>query len=360
MDKSETIINIWKSNGYVGASKLKKILANYSINETLKNISEIIKKQRVNQIHKTERKNKKALGHIITYAKDNKWQIDIADMANYASSNKGYKYILLAIDVFTRKAHAQPMKNKAEKSVTEAFNKMIMNEQPLMIMSDNDSAFNSKEFRDNAIDNDISQAMVTVGDHHALGLIDRLTRTLKEMTHKHFTDNNSTNWIDHLQHYINAYNNNPHSGVKDLSPNSVTEPDNEKIILHENIKKALNTMLIKPDIYVGDTVKIKISGLFKKGYAPNYTEENYKVVRVTKVSAILDNGTRHKFSDLKKVDDSDRDVLPFSNPQKNIIHVEKKNAKAKRDFNKSGLDKADIVEGKRTRKQPKNKIGIVE
>lgn len=354
MDMKEQIINIWKSKGYVGAIKLKKILKEMGINETTKNILNIIHEQKVAQIHTIDRKNKKTLGHIITYAQNNNWQIDISDMSTYSSTNKGFKYILLAIDVFSRKAYAQPMKNKSEKSVTEAFNRMITYEQPIRITSDKDSAFTSKEFQQNIDDKDISQVIVTVGDHHALGLIDRLTRTLKEMTYKHFTDNNSTNWIDHLQHYINVYNTNPHSGVKDLAPNDVNNPDNTKAILQENIKKALSMKLLKPDIYVGDVVRVKITGTFKKGYEPNYSEETYRVVRVTKVSAILDNGTRHKFSDLKKVDESNRDVLPFSNPPKNIIQVEKNNAKAKKAFNKEGLDKSNIIEGKRGRKKVEN------
>lgn len=351
MDNKEQIINVWRSTGYIGAAKLKKLLAEMGIKETLKKITEIIKEQRVSQLHKKDKTNKKTLGHIITYAKDNNWQIDISDMANYARTNKGYKYILLSIDVFTRKAHAQPLKNKSVRAVTDAFNKMITNEKPLRVTSDSDSSFTSNVFKDNAQKHDISTVTVTVGDHHALGLIDRLTRTLKEMTYKHFTDNDSTIWIDHLQNYINIYNNNPHSGIKNMTPIEAAEYNNSKILLHENIQKALSMTLIKPDIYVGDIVRIKIQGTFKKGYEPNYTEETYKVIRVTKVSAILDNGTRHKFSDLKKVDESNRDVLPFSNPQKNPIAVEKKNAKAKKALNKEGLSESNIVKGKRKTKQ---------
>jgi hypothetical protein len=42
------------------------------------------------------------------------WQADIVFMENFVTKNKGFKYFLLIVDVFTRKAQAQA-KRKAPK-----------------------------------------------------------------------------------------------------------------------------------------------------------------------------------------------------------------------------------------------------
>jgi hypothetical protein len=40
--------------------------------------------------------------------------MDLLDMSNYSRQNKGYKWILLAIDTFTIKAYAEKFKNKTK------------------------------------------------------------------------------------------------------------------------------------------------------------------------------------------------------------------------------------------------------
>ena len=47
--------------------------------------------------------------------------MDIIDLARYLYSNKGHKYKLIAVYVFSRKAYAEPMINKHGSSVKEAF-----------------------------------------------------------------------------------------------------------------------------------------------------------------------------------------------------------------------------------------------
>lgn len=359
MEQKDEIINLWKSNGFIGTGKLYKILKERGIKIKHNDLAQLLKDQKTNQIHRKFNKNKKVLGHIVAYSQNNNWQMDLSDMSEYSSKNRGYKYILLAIDVFTRKAFAEPIKNKTEKSITEAFNNMVESEKPKIITSDNGSEFISKEFQSNAEDKDIELRNTQVGDHHALGIIDRLTRTLKEMTHKYFTENNTVNWVDHLDTLIETYNNLPHMGINGYSPNDSMKHYPELVKLNLQKAEAMND--IKPDVGVGDIVRIKLPKTpFSKGYIPQYSNETYKIIRVMKVSVILDNGKRCKISDIQKVSEENRDVLPFANPKpkpkpKPIPlptafeqnKIENKNEKA---FKKSGLNKDDILTTKRIRK----------
>jgi len=47
--------------------------------------------------------------------------MDIYVMAKYVKDNKGYKYILCMIDVFTRKVWAYKMKKKDNKNIQDSF-----------------------------------------------------------------------------------------------------------------------------------------------------------------------------------------------------------------------------------------------
>ena len=57
--------------------------------------------------------------------KDNIWGVDLADMQSLTTKNKGIKYILCAIDLFSKYAFVIQLKGKKGISIVNAFNKII-------------------------------------------------------------------------------------------------------------------------------------------------------------------------------------------------------------------------------------------
>ena len=57
--------------------------------------------------------------------KDNIWGVDLADIQSLSRKNKGIKYLLCAIDLFSKYAFIIPLKDKKEISIVNAFNKII-------------------------------------------------------------------------------------------------------------------------------------------------------------------------------------------------------------------------------------------
>ena len=57
--------------------------------------------------------------------KDNIWGVDLADMKLLSKENKSIKYLLGAIDLFSKYAFVVPLKDKKGISITNAFNKII-------------------------------------------------------------------------------------------------------------------------------------------------------------------------------------------------------------------------------------------
>ena len=57
--------------------------------------------------------------------RDNIWGLDLADMQSLSRKNKGIKYLLCAIDLFSKYAFVIPLKDKKGISIVNAFNKII-------------------------------------------------------------------------------------------------------------------------------------------------------------------------------------------------------------------------------------------
>ena len=57
--------------------------------------------------------------------RDNIWGVDLADIQSLSKKNKGIKYLLCAIDLFSKCAFVVPLKDKKGISIVNAFNKII-------------------------------------------------------------------------------------------------------------------------------------------------------------------------------------------------------------------------------------------
>ena len=74
-----------------------------------------------------------------------------------------------------------PLKTKGTHEVLDAFKLMP---KVHCVMSDNGTEFTNKSFTSYLADQNVAQQTALVGDHHALGIIDRFTLTLKNMIYK--------------------------------------------------------------------------------------------------------------------------------------------------------------------------------
>ena len=107
-----------------------------------------------NELHKPiVRKFKKR--KVYSYFKDNIWGVDLADMQSLSKYNKGIKYLLCAIDLFSKYAWVIPIKDKKGTSIVNAFKKILSdstelhsNRKPNKIWVDQGSEFYNKSFKD--------------------------------------------------------------------------------------------------------------------------------------------------------------------------------------------------------------------
>jgi len=337
----------YKQFNFPASSTFVKQLKNEGIKITKKEIDDFLVSRAEQQQTTIQPNRKKLLGKIVAYRPLSLIQMDIFDMQNYTRTNKGYKYILCIIDVFTRKVWTYAMKKKDNDNVQESFKKFlqqsgIQNNTPTILMSDNDSTFINKSFQEILEKNKIIHQPNIIDDHHALGLIDRFARTIKTIFTRLFVQTKSDNWIDHIDEIVVNYNNNGHTAIDNIKPNDAFLKKNLKKIYNINYEKSLFNISVS-DIDVNDKVRIKLKGKFRKGTDARYTDEVYTVTKVRGNSITLDDDKVYKRSSLLIVPPT-----TVSNEKNVIVRVQRQN-KIERNIQQEGLDLSNIVSNKRRR-----------
>ena len=203
--------------------------------------------------------------------KDNTWGVDLADMQSLSRKNKGIKYLLCAIDLYSKYAFVIPLKDKKGISIVNEFDKIIKqsNRKPNKIWVDQGGEFYNNVFEKWLSDNDIN--MYSTYNEGKSVVAERLIRTLKNKLYKHITATGKNVYYDVLDDVVNKYNNTKHSTIK-MKPIDVK--NNKKVYIDEHNEKDSRSK-------VGDRVRIsRYKNIFAKGYAPNWSKEIFIVDKI--------------------------------------------------------------------------------
>ena len=237
----------------------------------LKNTTKPISSILADELHKPIiRKFKKR--KVYSQFKDNIWGIDLADMQPLSRKNKSIKYLLCAIDLFSKYAFVIPLKDKKGISIVNAFNKIIKqsNRKPNKIWVDQEGEFYNNVFEKWLSDNEI--IMYSTYNEGKSVVAERFIRTLKNKLYKHMAATGKKVYYDILDDVVNKYNNTKHSTIK-MKPIAVKD-NNKRVYIDEHNEK-------DGRFKVGDRVRIsKFKNIFAKGYAPNWSSEIFIVDKV--------------------------------------------------------------------------------
>jgi hypothetical protein len=349
------IDEIYNDNNYPGLEKLYKLVKSDHPKITKNEVKDFLDNQLGEQLLKTtKKKSRKKLGTITATYENELWQLDIFDLSKFAKFNSNYLYILCAIDVFTRKAYCQAMKNKDAPDCIKAFENMISSgDVPHSLFSDNDASFLSNSFSSMLDRKRIAFNVNTINDHHSLGIIDSFAKRLKLIIAKTMIKNKDKNWINHLQAITTKYNNMKLPVLKDVKPNQVTEPKNNQIVYDLNVAKS-KKMNMKSDLVINDHVRLKITTKFTKSSDIQFSDHVYKVNAIDGGNITLDNGQTVKRSQLLKVTG-----LNTMQTAPNVISQVNKSSKVDRVLKSDGVDRSNVV---KTKKQVSNilKVGGID
>ena len=322
MDENQiaTIIKeMQRNNHYPGPEKLMKLMAISNPEISRAEIKTFLSKDVGTQLTKVQHQ-KHTDGHITATQPYEFWQFDIFDLSRYRAKNDDYRYLMASVDVFTRMAWVEPMKNKDSENCAEAFDKILGRSggTPRSMISDQDRAFIQGPFLDLMDKKKIALTTNALKDHRALGIIDNFAKRIKDVLTKTFIRVKDVKWLGIIQEIVNRYNKATHSSLnvvenlneykqgadpkyKELSPNEANLKENYENVLDINMKKNTFNKTVS-DLIVGDKVrKVVVKSGIVKGTDPRWSDEVWVVVKIKGSTITLNDESVMKRTDLLKI-----------------------------------------------------------
>ena len=200
-------------------------------------------------------------------------------MGKFSKWNKGIKYLLMIIDVFSKYGWIVPLKDKKAETVALAFTKIFKEGRiPKLLWTDKGSEFYNRHMK--ALLDKYNIKLYSTENEEKSSVVERWNRTMKNKMWKQFTAKNTTQYLGILPKILEIYNNTYHRSIK-MTPKQASMKKNEgKVYL--NLYGDMKISKRKPKFKVGDKVRISKykRKIFDKGYTPNWTEEIFIIVKI--------------------------------------------------------------------------------
>ena len=229
------------------------------------------------ELHKMARK-KFQKRKVVANNIDEIWAADLVEMQTFSKTNKGYKYLLMVIDIFSKYGWIVPLKTKTGTAVTDAFHHIFKEGRiPSKLWTDKGKEFYNKIFKNLLQKHNIH--LYSTENEEKSTVVERWNRTIKRIMWKYFSANNTYKYIDILPALAEKYNSTYHRSIK-CTPTEASKPENSGKVFEALYA---DTPLLKkiPKYKVNDEVRIaKKKKTFEKGYTPNYTEEVFTISEV--------------------------------------------------------------------------------
>lgn len=224
-------------------------------------------------LHKFQRRK------VVSKNVDDIWSADLVEMIPYARFNKGYKYLLTVIDVFSKYGWIIPLKTKGGIGVTNAFKELFKVKVPTRLWTDRGTEFYNKPMKELLAKKKV--ILYSTQNIEKAVVVERWNRTIKRNMWKYFTANHTQKYIDILPALVDKYNNTYHRSIK-CTPREARDPKNWPRV-YEALYGDTSELAKEPKFRVGDTVRItRKKTIFEKGFTPNWTDKTYTISRVKK------------------------------------------------------------------------------
>ncbi len=154
-----------------------------------------------------------------TFVKDlaDQIQMDLVDMGKYKNQNKGYYWILTAVEILSRYVFTIPVYRKDTKNMTKAVGDLLeefkerFRKYPNVAQFDEGKEFYNVGVRDLLTKNNFEY--FSTNSERKAAIVERFNRTLKTSMWKYFYSKGTHTWIDILDDLTNNYNHSKHRTI---------------------------------------------------------------------------------------------------------------------------------------------------
>ena len=232
----------------------------------------------INEIYSKPPKKNYITNKTDVYHIDDIWSLDILDLKDYGpKNNRGYRYVLVIIDNFSKFGRTVPLKNKKAQTIKDSFENILITSKrkPGLIETDRGKKFYNNIFQDFLNKNNIKLYFRNT----SLGAVfaERFNRTIRDLLKKIVFEQGDGNWIDILQTITKQYNNRIHSSTR-LTPIQASLKKNEDYVYKNLLDKRKK---IKPKYEIDDLVRTAdLKKTFSKSDTTNWSYKLYKITEI--------------------------------------------------------------------------------
>ena len=245
----------------------------------------------INEIYSKPPKRNYITNKTDIYHIDGIWSLDILDLKDYGpENNRGYRYILVVIDNFSKFGWTVPLKNKNAQTIKHSFENILINSKrsPNLIESDR-----GKEFYNNIFQDFLNKNNVKLNSRNSsLGAVsaERFNGTIRDLLKRPVFEKINGNWIDISPTITKQYNNKVNSSTK-LTPIQASSKKDGGYVYKISLDKRKK---IKPKYEIGDLVRTAdLKKTFSKGDTTNWS---YKIDKIREI--VNDTIPSHKINNL--------------------------------------------------------------
>ena len=182
---------------------------------------------------------------------DKIWAADLVEMQTFLEFNRGVRYLLTVIDVFSKFGWMLPLKDKTGKSIADAFKEIFTKSKrkPEKLWTDKGREFYNKHVKE------LDVELYYTENEEKSSVAERWKRTMKEKMFKYFTANNTKKYTDVLDDFVERYNNTRHSSIK-MTPIEASKKENE-VRVYRNLCPDLTRLPMRAKFKTGDKFEFK-------------------------------------------------------------------------------------------------------
>ena len=232
----------------------------------------------INEIYSKGPKRNYLTNKTDVYYIDDVWSLDVLDLKDYGpKNNRGYRYVLVVIDNFSKFGWTFPIKKKNAQTIKQSFENVLISSKrkPNLIERNRGKEFYNNFFQEFL--NKKNNKLYSGNSSYGAVFAESFNPTIRDLPKKPVFEKGDAEWIDVLPTKTKQYNNTIHSSTK-LTPMPAILKKTEGFVYKNLLDKRKK---IKPKFQLNDLVRTAdLKKTFSKSDTTNWSYKLYKITEI--------------------------------------------------------------------------------
>ena len=303
-DRPEKIKAAFERLGGPNARQLRYALLRDGVSISEKEAQEFVNSRQESQVF---RQKPQSDGRTAVRDKHDVMQVDLISLNQMPRQSFMNKFVLAAMDPFSRKIWLEPLQTKRSREVTEAF-KMVLDRsfKPTEVLSDSGQEFKQEFDRLLASENIVHKFKRSI---NSLGRLDRGIMAIKKQLFKRLASRGNLKWTSLIKPVEDAYNNSLIEAIG-ATPNEV-DSDSKEGQVHQfrELQKNAENFTHNQEVTDKKMEKLKKEGAFResiektafeRSFQPKFGEKK-EVAKVERGQVLDKDGKRYAVQEVQAV-----------------------------------------------------------